>query len=69
MMEALKFRGIKFEAAIRVGKLTDQINQAAAELALGLFGQLDLGVRNQVRQGSHAHWLAPGRTSMVARAM
>ena len=31
-MEALKSRWAKFEGHVRVGKLTDQINQAAAEL-------------------------------------
>lgn len=31
-MEALKSRGAKFEAHVRVGKLTDQTNQAASEL-------------------------------------
>lgn len=35
-MEALKSRGATFEAHIRVGKLTDQINQAAAELGADL---------------------------------
>ena len=35
-MEALKSRGAKFEAHICVGKLTDQINRAAAELAADL---------------------------------
>ena len=34
--EALKSRGAKFEAHVRVGKLTDQINQAAAELGADL---------------------------------
>ena len=35
-MEALKSRGAKFEGHVRVGKLTDQINQAAAELGADL---------------------------------
>lgn len=35
-MDELKSRGAKFEAHVRIGKLTDQINQATAELGADL---------------------------------